>query len=288
MKIAIISGKGGSGKSSVSAAFISLARRVVAVDCDVDASNLPLLLPHSELTREEFASGERHTVDPDRCIGCGVCISNCAYDALGMNTCGVAEANPLLCEACGLCERICPQQAITLEPVAESRICTSSFDHGILIHGELNPGDDNSGKMIARLRTIADDKMAEEGITLQILDGPPGIGCPVLSTVTGVDRVVIVCEPTLSGISDLQRAHKVASSFCDSISVIINKCDINEQNSSDITSLCSDLGVEIIARLPFDPTLVEAQIHCRSIIDHAPDCACATALRQAFEHLCRV
>ncbi len=286
MKIAIISGKGGSGKSSVTAAFISLAQRVVAVDCDVDASNLPLLFEHKVLHSEEFSSGERHTVDPDRCIGCGVCISNCTYDALHINSQGVSEANPLLCEACGLCEHICPQEAITLTPVAESRIYTSDFAHGILIHGDLHPGDDNSGKMIARLRSIADDKMTQENITLQILDGPPGIGCPVLSTVTGVDRVVIVCEPTLSGISDLRRAYKVASSFCDAVSVIINKCDINEQNSADIAALCKDLGVEIIARLPFDRTLVDAQIHCQSIIEYAPECSCSTALRAAYEHLC--
>lgn len=286
MKVAVISGKGGSGKSSVSAALISLCDRVVAVDCDVDASNLPLLFPHEMLKSEAFASGMKIAVDAERCVGCGTCVDNCAFDALALNEDGVAYTKDFSCEGCGLCVRLCPQQAMAMQPELGSTISTSSFAHGIMVHGELNPGDDNSGKMIARLREIADEEMKTENIELQILDGPPGIGCPVLSTVTGVDRVVIVCEPTLSGISDLQRAHQVAGSFCKDIKVIINKCDINKENAARIHRFCEECAIPVVAELPFDRRLVKAQINCQSIITYAPECECAKALTRAYQEIC--
>lgn len=285
MKVAIISGKGGSGKSSISAAFVSLCSKVIAVDCDVDASNLPLLFPHNVRKDEPFASGMGVHVDSAACVGCGVCVDNCSFDALSMNSAGVASAKDFSCEGCGLCEYLCPQKAITMVLEYGSSIYTSSFAHGVLIHGDLRPGDDNSGKMIARLREIADQMMRAENINLQILDGPPGIGCPVLSTVTGVNKVVIVCEPTLSGISDLLRAYHVAHSFCQDINVIINKCNINEANRYEILNLCKELNVPVVAQLPFDRKLVEAQLHCQSIITYAPDSECAQALVSAYAEI---
>ena len=286
MKVAVVSGKGGSGKSSVSAALVSLCPKVVAVDCDVDASNLPLLFPHEVRRHETFASGMEVVVDAERCTGCGVCVDNCAFGALTLDDRGVARAKDFSCEGCGLCVRLCDQQAIRMVPEMRSRIFTSHFEHGIMVHGELCPGDDNSGKMIARLRDIADEEMATANVDLQILDGPPGIGCPVLSTVTGVDRVVIVCEPTLSGISDLQRACQVAHSFCRDIKVVINKCDINAANAGNIRRFCAERNIPVVAELPFDRRLVEAQIHCQSIVTYAPDSECASALREAYKEIC--
>lgn len=286
MKIAVISGKGGSGKSSVSAALISLSKEVVAVDCDVDASNLPLLFPHEVKSHEAFASGMEVVVDAEKCVGCGTCVEQCAFDALEMNEDGKAVAKDFTCEGCGLCVRLCPQQAIQMVPELNSTIYCSTFAYGTMVHGELCPGDDNSGRMIARLRDIADEKMSENHVALQILDGPPGIGCPVLSTVTGVDRVVIVSEPTLSGISDLQRAYRVAGSFCKNVSVVINKCDINEENRNAIINYCMQKNIPVVAELPFDRRLVEAQLHCESIVTYAPDCACTQAMEKAYTRLC--
>lgn len=282
MKLAIISGKGGSGKSSITASFISLARQVVAIDCDVDASNLPLLFPHQIIEQENFVSGQQIKIDPARCIGCGVCMDSCAFHAIRMSEAGIAVANDLLCESCGLCPRLCPCQAISITEEAKSLIYTSRFESGIMVHGDLYPGDDNSGKMIARLRQIGDRVMSDHDISLQILDGPPGIGCPVLSTVTGMDKVIIVSEPTLSGMSDLQRAYRVASSFCKEILVAINKCDINDANRNRIKAYCKEQDVPVIMELPFDRKLVEAQLHRESIITYAPESECTQILKETF------
>ena len=285
MKIAVISGKGGSGKSSVTAAFIALTQQVIAIDCDVDASNLPLLFTHQNVHQEPFVSGQDLHIDADACVGCGVCADKCAFHALRISDEGKAVANNLLCEGCGLCSSLCPQGAITQTDVADSSIFTSTFERGILLYGALCPGDDNSGKMIARIRTIADEQMAKEQIDIQILDGPPGIGCPVLSTVTGMDKVVIVSEPTLSGISDLQRAYRVASSFCQHIYVIINKCDINADNRNAIADFCNEQQIPVLAELPFDRRLVEAQLHCESIVTYAPESPAAQELTRAYKQL---
>ena len=284
MKIAIISGKGGSGKSSISAAFITLAGKVVAVDCDVDASNLPLLFDHESWDEEKFISGYRLEVNPKSCIGCGICEENCAFQAIKVVE-GKAVVNPFFCEDCHLCERLCPTQSITLTPDPRSHIYKSHFPYGELVHGHLQPGDDNSGKMIAHLREIADKVMKDTQIDLQLLDGPPGIGCPVISTITGIDRIVIVAEPTRSGLSDLKRACQVASSFCKRLYVIINKCDINEACRQDIRTLCNEKGIPVIAELPFHKDIVQAQVAGKSIITYAPQSLVSQLLSKAFQHL---
>ena len=285
LKIAVISGKGGSGKSSITAAFVDLSERVVALDCDVDASNLPLLFPHQIVAEEPFVSSQRVVIDDSICVGCGRCAARCAYHALSMTSERTVQVNPLLCEGCGVCQLRCPVQAITMEDVADSRIYTSTFSHGVMIHGALCPGDDNSGKMIARMRTVADEAMEQGKYDLQLLDGPPGIGCSVISTVTGVNKVVIVSEPTLSGISDLRRAYNVASSFCQDIFVVINKSTMNEENRQTILSFCQQNRLPVIAQLPFDRRLVEAQLHCQSMVMFAPDSECTLLLKNAYQQL---
>ena len=285
MKVAIISGKGGSGKSSVTAAFIDLSPKVVAVDCDVDASNLPLLFPHHIQQEEPFVSGLQLKVDEAACLGCGRCIERCRYGALRRNEQGKAVPNKFLCEGCGLCMKICPAHAIRLEEEAESTIYSSRFARGIMVHGRLCPGDDNSGKMIARIRHLADEVMQHEGIDLQILDGPPGIGCPVLSTVTGMDKVVIVCEPTLSGMADLARAHQVASSFCKDLSVIINKCDINAENRAAILRFCEEKHIPLVGELPLDKQMVDAQLQGQSIVLYAPQSETTRILHSAYRQI---
>ena len=284
MKIAIISGKGGSGKSSITAAFVALSPKVVAIDCDVDASNLPLLFSYTPCEKEQFVSGHQLLIDASKCIGCGICQDSCAFHAINILD-GTAVVNPFFCEDCRLCEKLCPTQSITLAAEAQSTIYKSHFSHGILIHGHLHPGDDNSGKMIARLREIADETMQKEGIKLQLLDGPPGIGCPVLSTITGIDKVVIVAEPTRSGLSDLKRACQVSQSFCKDLHVIINKCDINTKCKEEIVNVCHQMDIPILAQIPFDKQLVDAQVQGESIVDHAPESIVSRTLVDAYHTL---
>ena len=284
MKIAIISGKGGSGKSSISAAFVALSKDVVAVDCDVDASNLPLLFAHKAWEEERFISGYQLNINQTSCIGCGICEENCAFHAIKVVD-EKAMVNPFFCEDCHLCERLCPTQSITLTPEPRSIIYKSHFTYGELIHGHLQPGDDNSGKMIAHMREIADKVMKETNSQIQILDGPPGIGCPVISTITGIDQIVIVSEPTRSGLSDLKRACQVASSFCKKLFVIINKCDINETCRQSILSFCEEQHIPILTELPFNKDMVHAQVAGKSIIEYAPLSTVSQQLQSAYQHL---
>lgn len=284
MKIAIISGKGGSGKSSISAAFVALCDKVVAVDCDVDASNLPLLFTHQTWDKEKFISGYQLEVNTESCIGCGICADNCAFNAMEIID-GKAVANPFFCEDCRLCEHLCPTQSITLSPDPRSTIYKSHFQYGEMIHGHLQPGDDNSGKMIAHMREIADKVMKDTNIELQILDGPPGIGCPVISTITGIDRIVIVTEPTRSGLSDLNRASQVAASFCKDLYVIINKSDINETCRQQIVNFCHKQHMTVVAELPFNRDMVDAQVAGNSIIEFSPDSPISQQLTLAFREI---
>lgn len=286
MKIAVLSGKGGSGKSTVAASFIALAgeeinthhsSQCIAIDCDVDASNLPLLFKHKKIYNEKFVSGHDISIDSLRCVGCGKCVEVCAFDAIKLKD-GI-KINPLLCEGCNLCVRLCPTKAISIQEIASSDIYISEFSYGRLIHGRLKPGDDNSGKMIARLREIADET---EKVELQILDGPPGIGCPVLSTVTGMDKVVIVTEPTLSGLSDMRRIYEVASSYCKKIYVIINKADINRENCKTIEEFCRTNNIRLLGKIPFDKNIVKAQINGKTIVEYAPESEIVEFLRNAL------
>ena len=286
MRIAIISGKGGSGKSSVTAALVTMCHNVVAVDCDVDASNLPLLFSHKSYEEEKFVSGFRLDIDEDTCTGCGICEDSCAFHAMTVVD-GIARVNPFFCEDCRLCERLCPSHSISLTPEPRSAIYKSHFDYGTLVHGRLKPGDDNSGRMIAHMRNIADEVMKQTNASMQILDGPPGIGCPVISTITGMDRILIVAEPTRSGLSDLKRACKVASSFCKELYVVINKCDINEVCKKDILGFCKEMNIMVLAELPFSKEMVDAQVAGKSITEYAPLSAISVMLGDALKILTR-
>ncbi|MDD2477188.1 MAG: 4Fe-4S binding protein [Dysgonamonadaceae bacterium] len=284
MKVAIVSGKGGTGKSSITAALVVQSTSVVAVDCDVDASNLPILFSHEVEQTESFVSGRTLTIDVSLCMLCGACEQHCSFGALHkMNKQMIV--NNVLCEGCGLCEYLCPNDAITLSDEANSRIYKSYFNHGTLIYGHLFPGDDNSGKMIARLRALADEEMKQKQIQLQILDGPPGIGCPVISTIIGMDKLIIVTEPTQSGLSDLKRMYQTAISFCRDISVIINKCDINQMENKALKHFCECVRLPILAEIPFDKQVVEAQVYNETIMTYAPASACAIELQKVNKQL---
>ncbi|NLX40806.1 MAG: 4Fe-4S binding protein [Bacteroidales bacterium] len=281
MEIAIISGKGGTGKSSISAAFATLQKEVVLADCDVDAANLFLLFNPVCEEEQVVISGQKAVIDYDKCIACGECIDYCRFDAI------VEENNRVkiietFCDGCLLCSRICPQEAIDIVDEDKSRIYAGSFKNGRMVYGRLAPGEENTGKIVSKVRDKAKQIAKESGIKDIIIDGPPGIGCSAISSITGVDAVVVVTEPTLSGLHDLKRTLEITSGFKLLTSVIINKYDINEEMSSKIEEYCAQKNIEVVGKYPFDPLVVEAMVNCQSITDFAPDAEISKLIKNSY------
>jgi MinD superfamily P-loop ATPase len=272
MEIAVISGKGGTGKSSISAAFATLNTEVILADCDVDAANLYLLFNPSSEEEEIYTAGHKAVIDYSKCTSCQICSDYCRFDAISVQNDKVIISE-LSCDGCFLCSRVCPENAIEMVPNNKSRMYSGSFRNGKMVYGRLAPGEENSGKLVNMVRSRAKSVSEETGIEIIILDGPPGIGCPVISTITGVDKVVIVTEPTISGLHDMQRALEIVKKFAIIPSVIINKADLNTSMTDQIKRRCEESGVKVIGELPFDAKVVEAMISGKSITEYNPDLA---------------
>jgi MinD superfamily P-loop ATPase len=287
MEIAIISGKGGTGKSSISAAFATLQNEIMLADCDVDAANLYLLF--NPVCDEEYAfvSGQKAVINQEKCDSCGVCIDYCRFDAIVENDHKITVLETL-CDGCLLCSRICPREAICIVNEDKSRMYAGYFQNGRMVYGRLAPGEENSGRLVNLVREKAKQIAKESGIPNIIIDGPPGIGCPVISTITGVDAVVIVTEPTMSGLHDLKRTLEITAGFKLHTSVIINKFDINTDMTSRIETYCYQNGIQVIGKLPFDPLIVEAMVNCQSITDYAPDSDISKLIRNTYSKIITV
>lgn len=270
MEIAVISGKGGTGKSCISAAFATSGDRVVLTDCDVDAANLYLLFNPVLEDEEVYISGHKATVDASKCTNCGLCIEYCRFDAISAGD-EIVIISEISCEGCFLCSRICQENAIRMIPNDKSRMYSGAFRNGKMVYGRLAPGEENSGKLVNMVREKAKNIAKENGIDNIILDGPPGIGCPAISTITGVDKVIIVTEPTISGLHDLQRATAIVNKSGRKPIVIINKCDLNPSLTEQIQKWCVDNNIKAGGILPFDTKMVESMVKGKSIIEYNPD-----------------
>ncbi|MCU0473757.1 MAG: P-loop NTPase [Bacteroidales bacterium] len=270
MEIAIISGKGGTGKSSLSAAFATLNSEVVIADCDVDAANLYLLFNPTHEEEIDYISGHKAVINYDLCSNCGICQSYCRFDAISIINSSVVISE-ISCDGCFLCSRICPENAIKMVQNDKSRMYSGSFRNGKMVYGRLAPGEENSGKLVNMVREKAKQVSSENGLETIILDGPPGIGCPVISTITGVDKVVIVTEPTISGLHDMKRTVEIVQKFSLPAFVIINKYDLNSDMSYQIEDWCKQNRITIAGLLPFDKQMVEAMIMGKSITEFNPD-----------------
>ena len=254
-QIAIVSGKGGTGKTTVTACLAHLARQAVTADCDVDAANLALLMPGREILRERFFAGQRASVNPGRCDGCGLCLDACRFGAMDLNSDGVVMVDPISCEGCAVCSRVCPVDAITMNPNQAGHMMVRQTPWGPLVHGGLGIAQDNSGKLVAAVRERARAEAAERGLELVLIDGPPGIGCPVHAAVTGVDLLLAVTEPTPSGFHDLARLLELARSFDLKVAVLINKAGLSERYTREVEALALDVGATPVGRLPFDSSI---------------------------------
>ena len=270
MEIAIISGKGGTGKSSISAAFATLNGKVVLADCDVDAANLYLIFDPLHEEEEVYIAGSKAVIDYSLCTNCGFCMNYCRFDAISFKDDKVSISE-ILCDGCKLCSRICPEDAIKMVPNDKSMMYSGSFRNGKMVYGRLAPGEENSGKLVNMVREKAKQTAKANGLDIIILDGPPGIGCPVISTLTGVDKVVIVTEPTISGLHDMQRVMGIVHKFNLKAYVIINKYDLNTSMSIQIRKWCKESNIDIAGELPFDKNMVEAMVQKKSIIEFNPN-----------------
>ena len=284
MEIAIISGKGGTGKSSISAAFATLSERVVLADCDVDAANMFVLFHPEKEEEQVYVSGQKAILDEALCSQCGLCVDACRFDAIDWQQ-GRVKINELLCDGCWLCARICPEAAITMENSDQSRLYAGAFRNGEMVYGRLAPGEENSGRLVSLVREKAKKLSNEKQLETIILDGPPGIGCPVISTITGTDHVVIVTEPSLSGFNDLKRTYELCMQFRVKVWVIINKYDLNEEVTQFIEDYCNRMNITLAGKLPFDRSVVDAMVQCMSIVEYQPQSIISITIQEIFKSI---
>ncbi len=283
-EIVIISGKGGTGKTSVTAAFAAMAQHAVLVDCDVDAADLHLILSPTIDETHDFFGGRQARIIADECRACGACAELCRFSAVCQHAESGYHIDPLLCEGCGVCAHFCPHGAIVFEEMCNGQWFRSSTRFGPLVHARLGIAQENSGKLVALIRrearTIAEATRAD----LLLIDGPPGIGCPVISTLSGADHVVIVTEPTIAGMHDLERVMTLTAHFHVPASVIINKADLYPEGAENIIRTSHTRNVGVLGRIPYDSVITQAQLEGLSVIEYANG-PVSQALREIWDRL---
>ncbi|MEZ5359741.1 MAG: ATP-binding protein [Candidatus Zixiibacteriota bacterium] len=285
-EIIVASGKGGTGKTSLVGALVRMAKKTTAVDCDVDAANLHLLLSHEIVRSNEFSSSRCAEIVDTDCSGCGLCEELCRFGAIERLYDEESSrenrfvVDPLSCEGCGLCFHVCPDRAITMQPVISGQWFESVTEFGPFLHGRLGIAQANSGKLVTLLRRKAREVAELQKCRTIIIDGPPGIGCPVIASMTGADYLLIVTEPSKSAVHDMERLVMLARQFNMKTGICINKCDFNPTISRNIEAFAFTEGIPILGKLIFDRGFVDAQIAGESYLDRA--CAENT---QAISHI---
>jgi len=269
-EIVILSGKGGTGKTSLSAAFATISNKTVVADCDVDAANLHLILNPANYFERNFTTGYTAVIEYSTCTNCGLCIDYCRFDAISFQQEKVTISE-ISCDGCKLCSRVCPSHSIQMIPSDKSRWYIGNYRNGKMVHARLSPGEENSGKLVNVVRENARKTAQETGWETIIIDGPPGTGCPVISSVTGTNTAIIVSEPTNSGFHDMKRVLEITANFNVKSIVVINKYDLNEIITSRIESWCNENNIPVAGKIPFDEQIVEAMINCQSITEWKPE-----------------
>lgn len=259
MELVILSGKGGTGKTTIATAISELAKDVVKVDCDVDAPNLYLFYNGEDIKNRDFCGGKIAEINEDLCSSCGKCEKVCRFDAISNN-----KISTYSCEGCGTCILVCPNKAITLKEEKSADIYITKTDKGIISRAKMDIGSEGSGKLIAELREDAKEYTKEN--TFTIIDGSPGIGCSVISSITGSDMALIVTEPTKSGLEDLKRVADLCNHFRVKINVCINKFDINLDMTKQIEDYCIGKDIDIVGMIPFDDTVIKSINELKPII----------------------
>jgi MinD superfamily P-loop ATPase len=257
-QLVVISGKGGTGKTVISASFATLVQKKVMADCDVDAANLYLLL-HPEIREEHsFSGGKKAIVDLEKCTGCGNCLDLCRFSAISAREDRKVSIDSMSCEGCGVCSYICSVEAIQMENSISGKWFVSQTKYGPFVHARLGIGEENSGKLVTEVRKKAKEIAEKNILDLVIIDGPPGIGCPVIASLSGTDIALIVTEPSLSGIHDMERVVKVAHHFRTKTACCVNKFDINLRLSGQIENWCHKNSVPVVGKIPFDEVVTKS------------------------------
>ena len=267
-EIVVISGKGGTGKTSLTAAFANLAgENIIVADCDVDAADMHLLLEPDYAHKNEFRSGEKAVINPEICTGCGVCVEICRFDAIVPDG-SVYQVDKLACEGCGYCQRVCKYEAIELgEPLSGHWYKSSIKTNTKMVHAHLSIGADNSGKLVAKVKSEAKSLAMELNKEFVLIDGSPGIGCPVVSSLSGASCVVLVTEPTVSGIHDLLRVYQLVKTFSLPAVCIINKSDLNAEVSISIKRFLQKNEIPLLAEIEYNNIFSRAITAGKTIVE---------------------
>ena len=289
-EITVISGKGGTGKTTVVASLAQLAENQILADNDVDAADLHLLLAPTVREGHDFVGGTKAEIDSATCIGCGKCADACHFNAIKFD--GPANdvveltyrIEPLACEGCGLCPLVCPMDAIRREKNVTGRWYVSGTAYGPMVHARLGIAEENSGRLVAQVRSRAGELAEELKQELILGDGPPGTGCPVIASVSGTDLVVIVTEPTVSGVHDMERVMKLAAHFRVPTRVVINKADLNARQAHCIEEIAQAHGSRVIGRIPFDRSVNDALMAGKTVIEYG-SCNAEAAIRNVWATL---
>lgn len=279
-EIAIISGKGGTGKTTIASAFVAISGDVVMADCDVDAPDLHILLQPDMKHTDEFISSKIAKIDPDICTMCGLCEEACRFDAAHP-----PDIDLIACEGCGVCEYVCPEKAITMHDNVSGHIHKSETRFGPMSHAKLLPGEGNSGKLVTEVRKQGLEFAKEKGKELILIDGSPGIGCPVIATVAGLKLGVVVTEPSLSGIHDMKRVLELLKRFNVRSMVIINKFDINLENTEGIKQYCKDNDIEVLGVIPFDRIMTDSMVAGKTLPEYAPEHEVTVSLNNMWKRI---
>jgi len=290
-ELVVISGKGGTGKTSIVASFAALAERAVLADCDVDAADLHLVMEPTVLRREEFRGGLRAHIRSDLCIACGQCQDLCRFDAIRSEEPREGEAaatfsvDPIACEGCGVCAYFCPEEAIELAPAPNGEWFISETRYGPMVHARLGVAEANSGKLVTVIREQAEKIAEQNDLDLVLIDGSPGIGCPVIASIAGADLVVVVTEPTLAGLEDLRRVADLTSHFGIDTLVCINKWDVNPSLAFEIVEQAADRRLSVTEMVRYDRMVIESQLMARPVVD-CGERGAAADIRRVWETVC--
>lgn len=280
-QLLILSGKGGTGKTTAAAAFIAFSRCRAFADCDVDAPNLHLAMPHMKETgRADYQGFDKAFINKDLCVQCGRCQKLCRYHAIT-----VPEVDPYACEGCGVCAEICPSRAIEMKKHVSGFLMLNRGQNQVLSTACLQMGSGATGKLVTAVKRQLLKEAGNEDIV--IIDGSPGIGCPVIASISGVDMVLIVTEPSVSGMHDMQRILNTSASFGVACAVLINKCEVNQERVKEIETYCQDRNIPLAGKILYDETVVRAVNSCKTMADY-PDSLAGKALSSAWHVVCDI